>query len=219
MRRLLPALALVLAACATVQASPRADAAPKISTGAVEVRTGIGPDPTIVIAIDEAREGQRDGMADAAYVYYTESSVPRIRHVFDVAVVEDFGDRIIVSGSGKRLIFALRDAKAIPARTNDLGTFTDGIGIGRYSDGHVTGMRVSSEADASTSRPGCDGPDSGECYSDWSLGGGASGANCPSGGPGTISCTASCPGFSCSASCTPGYYACCACTSCKCVRG
>ncbi|HYO79423.1 MAG TPA: hypothetical protein VE010_23355 [Thermoanaerobaculia bacterium] len=184
----------------------------------MEVRTGIGPEPTIVIAIDEVREGQRDGMADAAYVYFTESSVPLIRHVLDVAVIEDFGDRVIISGSGKRLVFALRDAKAIPPRKGDLATFTDGIGISRYSDGHVAGMRIAAEADVN-SLVGCDGPDSGPCYSDWSLGGSGSGGNCPSGGPGSSSCTASCPGFSCSASCNPGYYACCACTSCRCVRG
>ncbi len=188
---------------------------PKIMSGAVEIRTAAGIEAGIIIAVDEVREGRRDGSADAAYVWLTEDVVAHVHHRLDTAVVEDFGDRVVVSGSGSRLVFALAGAKAVKCGQD--GTFAGGYSLARYSEKNVEAMRV--VADESESLIGCGGEGGGPCYSDWSLGGGGGGGSCPSGGPGSTSCTSSCPGFSCSVSCGAGYYACCSCTSCKCVKG
>ncbi|MDQ3281672.1 MAG: hypothetical protein M3Q69_09690 [Acidobacteriota bacterium] len=205
---------LTLGALLLATMSLHASDDPRIATGAVEIRTATGSEPGIVIAVDQLHEGQRDGFADAAYVYSTEAAVPAIRRVFETAVIEDFGNRLIVSAGATRIVFALIDAKARKSGYTEV--FADGIGIARYTQKHVETMRVGADADPSL--VGCDGQDSGACYSDWSLGGGGSGVNCPSGGAGATSCTSSCPGFSCSVSCNAPYYACCSCMYCKCVR-
>jgi hypothetical protein len=194
----------------------------KTYTGAVEIRRNSASDPSLIIAVDSMRGGQRDGVVDVAYVFYTATPAADVQFRAERAHVEDVGGRqLLVVADGRQLVFALADEQ-ITNRAEGAVVFKDGIGLARYWGEEVTHLRMTSGEP--TAEVGCDGGTGGEpCYSDWSLGGGGGGGGCNSGGPGATACSIEATvlgsGGSCSVTCGPGYYACCSYTgNCKCIR-
>ncbi len=112
-------------------------ASPRIMSGAVEIRTAT-TEPAIIIAVDAVRDGRRDGVADAVYIYQAEDAVPEIHRAFASPEVEDFGDRLTITSEGRRLVFTVIGAEATQADES----LTNGVGIARYWKKPVEQLRV-----------------------------------------------------------------------------
>jgi hypothetical protein len=179
----------------------------KSYTGAVEIRRSSAPGAPLIVAIDLIERGERDGFADHAYVFYMNAPAPDLRFVAERAHVEDLGGRqLFIVAPGAQFVFTL-EGEVAKRKPESATRFVDGTGLARHWGEHVKALRVA-DRDGATSQVGCDGEDSGACYSDWSLGG-AGGGSCDVGGYPATACSASNGTFTCQVTCPTGYYACC----------
>jgi hypothetical protein len=192
-------------------------------TGAVEIRRNAASADSLIIAIDSIHGNVRDGVANAAYVFYTATPAADVSFHAEHAHIEDIaGRQLVIVANGRQLVFALA-GEEIRHRAEGAVTFTDGVGIARHWGEEVSRLRVTNGEPTAQIGCGGGGGGSGEpCYSDWSVGGGG-GGGCNSGGPGATSCSIEATvlgsGGSCSVSCGPGYYACCSYSAnCKCIK-
>lgn len=218
---------VLMALCLTV-ISASAGAAPATVTssysGAVEIRRDAADATALIIAVDSIQSGPRDGFADVAYVFYSESASPDFAFRAERAHVEDFGgSQLVVMANGRHLVFSIGGETPLE-RGRNATVFANGAGLARHWGDEVAKLRVAD--DGSAGRVGCDGPDTGPCYSDWSLGYGGGSGGCDVGGCPATSCSVG-GGNSgtCSVTCPAGYCACCnygglvTNSGCRCIRG